>query len=158
MRKSLAAIAAVLIAACGGSSSTGTSGSNATVAITSPQSGASVALGTDAQKSVPVSFTLTNFTLKPAGSCAGAANCGHIHLVIDAATSPCNTSHGATSGDAYNAQITSGTSGNAQFAICGSGAAGTHSITLELADDGHGLLKDAGGNTIQSAVTGIVTH
>ena len=44
------------------------------------------------------------------------------------------------------------------LAACGSGAAGTHSITLELADDSHNPLKDGSGNTIQSTITGIITH
>lgn len=156
MIKRLAGIVPVLLAACGGSSSS--SASNATIAIASPHSGASVALGTDAARSVPVAFTVTYFTLAPAGTCAGMANCGHIHLVIDSASSPCNNSQGASSSDKYNVQITSGTSGNAQFATCGTGAAGTHSITLELADDSHNLLKDGSGNTIESTVTGITTH
>lgn len=156
MIKRLAGITAVLLAACGGSSSR--SASNATIAITSPQSGSSVALGTDAAQSVPVTFTLTNFTLKAAGTCAGMANCGHVHLVIDSASSACNNSQGASSSDRYNVQITSGTSGNGQLATCGSGAAGTHSITLELADDSHNLLKDGSGNTIESTITGITTH
>ena len=156
MMKRLAGITAVLLTACGGSSSS--SVTNATIAITSPQSGSSVALGADAQRSVPVAFTLTNFTLKPAGTCAGMANCGHIHLVIDSAASPCNSSQGAAASDRYNVQINSGTSGNAQFATCGSGAAGTHSITLELADDSHNLLKAGSGNTIASTATGITTH
>ncbi len=154
-------LAAALLAACGGSgggNGGGGGSSNATIAITSPASGSSVALGTDADKSVPVTFTLTGFTLMAPGTCGGQPNCGHAHLRIDDDASPCNNSAGATSGDRYNAQVTSGASANAHFAVCGSGAVGTHTITLELADDTHHLLTNASGNPIASTVTGIVTH
>jgi len=144
--------AALLLAACGGS---GTAASNATVFITSPAPGASVSLGSDALQSVAVGFT-TSLTLKPGGTCAGAANCGHIHLVIDTYASPCNGSAGNGS-EKYNVEITSGTSGNAQFATCGSAAVGAHNITLELHDDSHNDLKDASGNLIKSTVS-ITTH
>jgi hypothetical protein len=157
MKKTLVFLAASLLAACGGSAS-GTVSSNATVNITSPTSGSSVALGADAGKSVPVTFTLTGYTLMAAGTCGGQANCGHLHLRIDDDASPCNNSAGATSGDRYNVQVTSGTAANAQFAVCGAGAAGTHSITLEVADDSHHLVVNSSGNPIASTVTGIVTH
>lgn len=152
MIRTLAA-AAILLAACGGSSS---SGSSATVSISSPASGASVALGTDALQSVPVAFA-TTLTLKPAGTCAGMANCGHIHVVIDSYTSPCDTSVGVGS-EKYDVEITSGTSGNATFAACGAAAAGAHSLILELHDDAHNDLKDASGNLIKSAAVNITTH
>lgn len=144
----------LVAAACGGS---GGNSSHATVTLTSPQSGTSVALGSDAAQSVPVNFTLTGFTLKAPGTCAGASGCGHLHLVIDDASSPCNASAGVGT-DRYNAQIISGTSGEAKFALCGNGAVGMHSITLELADDAHDLLRDAAGNVIASTATNITTH
>lgn len=149
-----AAIWVVLASGCGGSGGGGSS--NATVSITSPTSGSSVALGTDAGKSVTVSFTLTGFTLKAPGTCAGAANCGHLHVVIDDHSSACNQT--ANGSENYNAQITSGTSGSAEFALCGAGAAGTHSLTLEIHDDAHNDVKDSSGNLIKSTVTGITTH
>jgi hypothetical protein len=142
-------------AACGGSSGGG--GSNASVMITAPQSGASVALGTDTAKSVPVNFTLNNFTLMAQGHCGGAANCGHLHLVIDNYTSPCDTLTGPGS-EKYNVEITSGITTSAQFASCGSTAAGSHTITLEVHDDAHADVKDANGNLIKSAPVSITTH
>jgi hypothetical protein len=141
-------------AACGGSSGGG--GSNASVMITAPLSGASVTLGTDTAKSVPVSFTLSNFTLKAPGTCGGAANCGHLHLVIDDYTSPCNPLAGIGS-EKYNVQVTTGTATSAQFATCGA-PAGSHTITLEVHDDAHADVKDANGNLIKSAPVSITTH
>jgi hypothetical protein len=145
---------ALALAACGGSSS---SGSNASVAITSPQSGASVPLGTDALQSVPVTFTLSNFTIKAPGTCGGAANCGHLHLVIDTYSSSCNTLAG-TGSEKYNGQVTSGTTTNAQFVSCGSGAAGPHTLTLEVHDDAHNDVKDSSGKLIKSPAVSITTH
>jgi hypothetical protein len=148
------AIVSLLFAACGGSSGGG--GSNASVSITAPASSASVALGTDQAKSVPVSFTLSGFTLKAPGTCGGAANCGHLHLVIDDYTSPCNPLVGIGS-EKYNVQVTTGTATSAQFATCGA-PAGSHTITLEVHDDAHADVKDSSGNLIKSAPVSITTH
>ena len=149
-----AMVSLLLAAACVGSSGGG--GSNASVMITAPQSGASVALGTDTAKSVPVSFTLSNFTLKAPGTCGGAANCGHLHLVIDDYTSPCDPLAGVGN-EKYNVQVITGTTTSAQFATCGA-PAGSHTITLEVHDDAHADVKDANGNLIKSAPVSITTH
>jgi hypothetical protein len=148
-----AIVSLLFAAACGGSSGGGAS--NASVMITAPLSG-SVALGTDSAKSVPVSFTLSGFTLKAPGTCGGAANCGHLHLVIDSYTSSCNTAPGVGS-EMYNVQVTTGTATSAQFATCGA-PAGSHTITLEVHDDAHADVKDANGNLIKSAPVSITTH
>jgi len=97
-----AAVAALVLSAgafgCGSSNSTST----ATIKISSPTAGAMVAAGTDADKSVPVTFTVTNFTLMAPGACGSVADtCGHVHLLIDGtacnvAPSPYNNA-GATS-------------------------------------------------------------
>lgn len=145
------AMASLLFAACGGS---GGGGSNASVTITSPQSGATVTMGTD--KSVPVTFTLSNFTLKAPGTCGGAASCGHLHLVIDSYTSLCNTATGVGS-EKYNVQVTTGTTTNAQFASCSS-PTGSHTLTLEVHDDMHGDVKDSSGNLIKSPPVSITTN
>jgi hypothetical protein len=149
----LAMVSVLFAAACGGSSG---GGSNASVAITAPQAG-SVALGTDSLKSVPVSFTLSNFTLAAPGTCGGAANCGHLHLVIDGYTSPCDSLTGVGS-EKYNAQVITGATTSAQFASCGGTAAGSHTLTLEVHDDAHGDVKDSNGNLIKSAAVSITTH
>jgi hypothetical protein len=148
-----AMVSLFFLAACGGSSS----GSMASVQITSPLTGASVALGTDNLQSVPVVFTLSNFTLKAPGTCAGAANCGHLHLVIDGYTSPCDPVKGNGT-EKYNVEVTTGTTTNAQFALCGGTAAGAHVITLEVHDDAHADVNDSNGNLIKSAPISITTH
>jgi hypothetical protein len=149
------ALASLLFAAaCGGGSG---GGSNASVVITAPASGASVTMGTDSLKIVPVNFTLSNFTLMAPGHCAGAANCGHLHLVIDGYTSPCDPVSGIPP-EKYNVEVTTGTTTSAQFASCGGTAAGLHTITLEVHDDAHGDVKDSNGNLIKSAAVSITTH
>src|SRR5260370_12826336 len=148
-------VSVLFAAACGGSGSGG--GSNASVTITAPQSGASVALGPDSQKSVPVSFTLSKFTLMAPGTCGGAANCGHLHLVIDGYTSPCNTLAGVGT-EKYNVQITTGTTTSAQFASCGGTAAGQHTLTLEGHDHAHGHANDSNRHLTTSPPRSITTH
>src|SRR5689334_17999150 len=69
----------------GGGSDTG-GGGTPMLSISAPSNGTSVPLPADGN--IPVSFTVTNFTLMAPGSCAGAANCGHVHLTIDGQT--CN--------------------------------------------------------------------
>jgi hypothetical protein len=146
-------VSVLFAAACGGSSG---GGSNASVAITAPQAG-SVALGTDSLKSVPVSFTLSNFTLAAPGTCGGAANCGHLHLVIDDYSSACDPLAGVGT-EKYNVQVITGATTSAQFASCGGTAAGSHTLTLEVHDDAHGDVKDSNGNLIKSAAVSITTH
>ena|SRR5437660_11047747 len=143
MPRSLGCIAvAALLAACGGSSSSPT----ATISVTSPAAGSSVALGTDSDKSVPVAFTTSNFTL--ADQCAGNANCGHIHLLIDGAA--CNPS-----GSPYNNSATVSPA-TAKFASCAS-PAGSHTVALELHHQDHTPVNDSRGAVIQTSVA-FTTH
>src|SRR5579862_3709571 len=73
-----------------GTGDSGTSGGgNGTLKINSPAAGATVTITKGA---TDVAFTTTNFTLKAPGSCGGATNCGHIHVLIDA--SACNDTAG----------------------------------------------------------------
>ncbi len=62
----------------------------ATIEIAAPGDGAAVTLGGDAQRSVELEVRVGNFTLKPQGQCAGAADCGHVRLKIDPAGDSCN--------------------------------------------------------------------
>ena len=89
--KNVAIVLGVALAACGGSSDH----PDAAIAITQPTASASVALGTDADKSVTITYTLTNFTVKTPGGCGGpSANCGHVHVLIDGPV--CNNGTDAT--------------------------------------------------------------
>jgi hypothetical protein len=53
------------------------------VRIVSPANGATVVLGDDPNRSVPVELALENFAFKKLGSCGEVTNCGHAHLWID---------------------------------------------------------------------------
>jgi hypothetical protein len=131
----LASIAVCLCAvSCGGSSS-----SPATVAITAPAAGSTITLGTDADKSVPVSFTTTNFTVQPPGSCSNSLTCGHVHLLIDGPTGCINGTL------AYDNELDapSGATNVAKFARCAT-ATGAHVISLELHDDHHAPVASNG--------------
>ena len=149
-----------LCAACSSSSSSDTTpgtdsgsdtsgGGDPTIKITKPSNGATLATtdltdGTD----YDVAFTYTNFTLKDPGACAGAASCGHVHLLIDG--SDCTPP-----GEPYNAAGSSSPI-TAGFDYCKSGIPGTHKITLELHNDDHSPVK-VGGNTVSDSVTVTVT-
>src|SRR5690349_5211356 len=58
------------------------------ISITAPSSNATSTLGTDAQLSLPITFTTTNFLLKAPNSDGCGVGCGHVHLLIDG--SACN--------------------------------------------------------------------
>ena len=113
---------------------TGTPGAPS-IAITSPQEGAAVALGTDADLSSPVNYTVQNFTLKAPGSCAGAAGCGHVHLLVDGQA--CNSA-----GAPYNNAGAAGPTA-AKFAACGT-PSGAHTLTVELHNDDHSPVENGG--------------
>jgi hypothetical protein len=59
----------------------GTVSTAASIRLTAPGEGGIAKL--DALHSFPVATEVKNFTLKDPGTCAGAANCGHIILTID---------------------------------------------------------------------------
>lgn len=145
-----------LLAACSSSSSSGTTpgtdsgtdtsnGGTPTIKIDKPTTGTTLAVsdltdGTD----YDVDFTITNFTLKDPGTCAGATNCGHLHLLVDGAN--CNAP-----GTPYNAAATSSPA-TAGFDYCKSGIPGSHVISLEIHNDDHSPFK-VGGQTVSDQVT-----
>jgi hypothetical protein len=140
MKKALFVAAIVAAGACGGSSA-----KVPTIAVTTPAAGASVALGTDADKSVTLGITLANFDVKPANHCGGLANCGHIHVLIDGS---------ACSGGGFynNTDELSATSAVAKFGRCTS-PKGAHTVTLELHGDTHDPVLDNSGNKILASVS-----
>jgi hypothetical protein len=136
---------ALLLAACGGSSAKGI---NASIHITSPQASASVALGTDVDKSVTVAYTLSGFTVMAPPNCGNTPACGHVHIFID----------GTACGIPYNNTSYSQTSGTAKFALCASAnQTGSHVLSVELHDDQHNPVNDLSGNQIKDSVS-ITTH
>ncbi len=112
------------------------------VTITSPMAGASVSLGTT--NTVPVAFSVTNFTMMAPGSCGATMNCGHVHLQVDGAA--CNSG-----GSPYNA-ISASSPLSANFAICPmANRIGSHRITVQLRNDDHSAVL-AGGSPVDSSV------
>ena len=79
-------------------------------------------------KLVPVTFAVSDFTLRPPGQCAGLANCGHARITVDGTA--CNAA-----GQAYNAIATATSGTNINLALCTSGHLGTKSVVIELVDD-----------------------
>src|SRR5690349_864732 len=81
------ALFVLLISACDSGTTINTKSGNGTITITSPANAATVSVPATTPNLL-VSFTVSGFTLKDAGGCAGAANCGHVHITIDGAV--CN--------------------------------------------------------------------
>jgi len=127
-----------LALACGGSSSPAVP----TLAIGSMS--ATQTVGTDADKSVDVPFTLASFTLKDPGTCGSNTACGHLHVTIDG--SACNAT-----GSPYNNAATASPA-VAKFAKCAT-ATGSHVVTLLLQNDSHAPVNDAAGSPIKASIT-----
>lgn len=102
------------------------------VAITSPSDGATVTLGGDADKTVPIAFVAQNLTFEPfpgSGGCTGIANCGVLVVNIDG--DACNDPDAP--GPVNN--LNSGSSPiDAHFVHC-SVPTGAHTVTVTVIDD-----------------------
>jgi hypothetical protein len=128
-----------LLGACG--SSGGLPGVTPSIAISSPSNNSSVNLS--GTRMMSINFN-TNYTVKAAGTCAGADNCGHAYLLID--NTSCNQANLP-----YNA-LAESSPVQADFSKCAT-PTGMHTITLELHhDDGSRVL-----NLISQPVTAQVT-
>ncbi|HEV8325196.1 MAG TPA: hypothetical protein VG389_26505 [Myxococcota bacterium] len=103
--------------------------------------GDTLTLGADADQTVDVAFDVGNFTLTAAGTCAGAARCGHVELRIDGFT--CDEP-GAT----FNVEGTTSPL-PAHFARCAA-PAGIHEIEIALHDDTHTWIP--GDFTVATAI------
>ncbi len=143
--KRLAFAAVALAAACGGSST-----KYPTITITAPSANASVKL--DSTKLVPLQYSTTDFTVKPAGSCGSeSTSCGHVHVLIDGAL--------CSAGGPYNNTSYAAPTANADFSKCSSSVVyGSHTVTLELHTDGHNPINNASGQQIAAAVAFTVTQ
>lgn len=109
------------------------------IAITSPTAGAHVTLGTDVNKSIPITFTTQNFTLAAPGTPSCGSGCGHVHILVDGTA--CN----ATSAN-YNAEG-SASPISALLAFCPT-AAGAHTVSAELHNSDHTPLANAAPATV----------
>jgi hypothetical protein len=159
---SVSAVTVALAAAgCSSSSGGGASpgggtegGAAPTIAITGLASGASVPVTTDDEggtpvKTVPIPFTITNFTLAAPGTCPGGASnasCGHIHVLVDgAACTP--------SGAPYDNADTTGSPAIAILSTC-SMVNGAHTVSLELHNDAHAALVPPVSTSVMITATG----
>jgi hypothetical protein len=134
---------ALALAACSSTTATPPP-AEPSISISAPSNGATVTAGTDADKSVPLTFAVVDFTLKAPGTCAGAANCGHIHVLVDGA--------GCTpAGQPYDNAATSSPA-VAKLASCPK-VAGSHTASLELHNDDHSPVNGATGSVIAAQVT-----
>jgi hypothetical protein len=133
----LAAVLTLALAACGGSDR-----KDPAIAITAPTAGSTITLPAD--KSVTLSYTLTNFTAAAPGACGSTQNCGHIHVLIDGPV--CTPSPAA-----YNNSSNSPTQASALFANCPT-PTGQHTVELQLHDDSHNPVKTNAGQDVKTSV------
>lgn len=140
---SLFAIAsgALMAVGCGGSDTPSVA---PTISIVSPASNATATLGTDAQLSLPVMFTTTNFLLMPINSAGCGVGCGHVDLLIDG--SACNTSPAGYNSESAASPI------NAKFASCTT-PAGSHMLTVELHNNDGSPLLDSSNKPVSTTIS-----
>jgi hypothetical protein len=139
---SLLAIAAAALLAVGCGS--GTPSVAPSISITSPSNNATSTLGTDAELSLPVTFTTTNYLLMPANSAGCGVGCGHVDVLIDG--SACNHSPSSHNNEGSASPV------SALFASCPT-AAGSHTVTLELHNNDDTALLDSSGKTVSASVS-----
>jgi len=107
--------------------------------ISGPEWGATITIAAD--NLVPVTFAVSNFTLKTPGTCAGDPACGHVHLLIDGTACNDTVAMKPYNNTGWASPI------NANFGLCAM-PEGQHEVRLELHHDDHSPVKDAGGATI----------
>lgn len=105
------------------------------IVVVSPALNALTVMGTNALKTVPVTFQVTNITLAAPGECGGVeGNCGHVHVKIDG-------DEGNAPEAPYNSMATTADEpAMAYFSYLddnGSTSQGIHTISLELHRDDH---------------------
>jgi len=103
-----------------------------TLQIAWPPEGATVQLGSDAERAIGV-VVQSNYRLLAAGQCGDDKRCGHIHMKIDPEGDSCNLP-----GRPYNSMNSDfgGELIKARFGPCPS-PTGAHVIGILLADDHH---------------------
>jgi hypothetical protein len=109
------------------------------IAITMPTAGATVTLGMDVNKSVPITFTTENFTLAAPGTPGCGTGCGHVHITVDGVA--CN----APTED-YNAEG-SASPVSALLAFCPA-ATGAHTVTAQLHNSDHSALGPVASSSV----------
>ncbi|MCA1664444.1 MAG: hypothetical protein LC659_09280 [Myxococcales bacterium] len=100
-------------------------------------------MGTDAQLSLPVMFTTTNFLLMPINSSGCGVGCGHVDLLIDG--SACNTAPMGYNNEGAASPI------DAHFASCAT-PAGNHMVTVELHNNDGSPLRDSSNKPVAATI------
>src|SRR5262249_47708682 len=136
----------------GGGSDSGsdTPAGDPTIKINNPTNNATIAQsslidGAD----LHVAYTTTNFTLKAPNPCAGAKNCGHVHVSVDGDN--CNDVGLPANAEDITTPIGAG------LDYCKSGIPGAHVVKLELHNDDHSVTKNAAGNAVSDTINITVT-
>jgi hypothetical protein len=138
------AIFLFLISACGETTPINTKSGNGTITITSPTDNSTVAVPLT-NANLPVSFTLSGFTLKDPGGCAGSANCGHVHVTIDDTTCNDPMAEGPYNADGSASPI------EVHFNLCPM-VSGAHKITAQLQNDDHSNYTNPAGAHVTHSV------
>lgn len=119
-------------------------GSPAILRITSPTSGADVQLDGTPERQIQIQFTVEQFALRQPGSCGTDADCGHVHVRVDA--NECDDRP-----DDYN-NLAISSPAYAKLAFCAK-AEGIHNVTLELHRDDHRIVKSPSGAHVSDTIT-----
>jgi hypothetical protein len=133
-----------MLSACD-SGTINTKSGNGTIKISDPAANATIN-ATMTNPDYSVKFTVTNFTLKDPGKCAGAANCGHVHMVIDDAKCNDPDAPGPYNADGSASPIVIG------FDYCPA-ISGAHKIIAELHNDDHSTYTDPAGTAVTDSVS-----
>jgi hypothetical protein len=117
----------------------------ATIAITSPQDGATVDVS-DGEPNIPVAFTVSGFILADPGKCGGMSACGTVWMRVDGdgCNQPLGGVHFNASGSASPIVV--------HLELCFSGTSGPHTIEASLHDNSGAAVKDGMGKPISSTI------
>jgi hypothetical protein len=116
---------------------------NGTIQITMPLTGSTVTPSSTHQ--VQIMFTVADFTLEAPGSCAGAANCGHVHITVDGALCNDPAAPGPYNNDGFVSPIP------IKLDKCPM-ISGMHTVIAELHNDDHSTYKNQSGNPVTSTI------
>jgi hypothetical protein len=143
---------ATLAVACSSDSAkTPTNGPEPAVSITEPADKATVIITDDPD--VPVAFTVTNFTLKEPGKCAGASACGHVHVLVDGHS--CDD-HENGEVHSFNAEsATSPVGAGLDYctdAVMGVPVEKSYPVVVSLYGDDEAEVKDSSGKAVSDSI------
>jgi hemoglobin len=114
------------------------------IALLSPVAGSSVVLAADAERSMPVAFSVTGMTLRPPGTClASEQPCGHVLLEVDG--DACDAP-----GASWNS-VAAASPARLRLSYCPA-AEGAHTLRASLAWDDRSPVLSAAGNEVSASL------